>query len=38
MWGLRGALLVTPFAIAAAAGFCFLGKKYIAADMARAEE
>jgi sugar phosphate permease len=36
-WGLRAALLVTPAAIAVAAGFCFLGKKYIAADMARAE-
>jgi len=38
LWGLREALLVTPVAIAIAAGFCFLGKKYIAADMARAEE
>jgi MFS transporter, Spinster family, sphingosine-1-phosphate transporter len=36
-WGLRAALLVTPVAIALAAGFCFLGKRYIAADMARAE-
>ncbi len=36
-WGLRTALLVTPVAIALAAGFCFLGKRYIAADMARAE-
>ncbi len=38
LWGLRSALLVTPVAIALAAGFCFLGKRYIAADMARAEE
>jgi len=37
-WGLRPALLVTPVAIALAAGLCFLGKKYIAADMVRAEE
>lgn len=37
LWGLRAALLVTPAAIALAAGFCFLGKRYIAADMARAE-
>lgn len=37
LWGLRAALLVTPAAIAAAAGFCFLGKRYIAADMTRAE-
>lgn len=37
LWGLRAALLVTPAAIAMAAGFCFLGKKFIAADMARAE-
>lgn len=37
-WGLRGALLVTPAAIAAAAGFCFLGMRYIAEDMAKAEE
>ncbi len=38
LWGLRSALLVTPVAIALAGGFCFLGKSYIAADMARAEE
>ncbi|HEX2769683.1 MAG TPA: hypothetical protein VHN12_10405 [Geobacteraceae bacterium] len=37
LWGLRAALLVTPAAIAAAAGFCFVGKKFIAADMARAK-
>jgi len=37
LWGLRTALLVTPVAIAAAAGFCFLGKRFIAADMGRAE-
>jgi MFS transporter, Spinster family, sphingosine-1-phosphate transporter len=38
MWGLRQALLVTPAAIALAAAFCFLGKRYITEDMARAEE
>ena len=37
LWGLRSALLVTPAAIALAAGFCFLGKRYIAADMEKAE-
>ena len=37
MWGLRNALLVTPAAIAMAACFCFLGKRYIPEDMARAE-
>ena len=37
LWGLRAALLVTPAAIAVAAGFCFLGKRFIGADMARAE-
>jgi MFS transporter, Spinster family, sphingosine-1-phosphate transporter len=37
LWGLRSALLVTPFAIAVAAAFCFLGKRYIAADIERAE-
>jgi MFS transporter, Spinster family, sphingosine-1-phosphate transporter len=37
MWGQRAALLVTPAAIAVAAGFCFMGKRYIAADMERAE-
>jgi MFS family permease len=37
LWGLRSALLVTPAAIALAAGFCFIGRRYIAADMARAE-
>ena len=37
LWGLRAALLVTPAAIAVAAGFCFLGKRFIAADMTRAE-
>jgi MFS family permease len=37
LWGLRSALLVTPAAIAVAAAFCFLGKRYIAADMERAE-
>ena len=36
-WGLRGALLVTPAAIALAAAFCFLCSRFIAADMARAE-
>jgi MFS family permease len=37
MWGLRSALLVTPAAIAAAAGFCFLCTRFIRDDMARAE-
>jgi predicted MFS family arabinose efflux permease len=37
LWGLRTALLVTPAAIALAAGFCFLGRRFIAADMERAE-
>lgn len=37
MWGLRNSLLITPVAIALAAGFCFLGKRYIAGDMERAE-
>jgi MFS transporter, Spinster family, sphingosine-1-phosphate transporter len=37
LWGLRSALLVTPVAITVAAAFCFLGKRYIAADMERAE-
>jgi MFS transporter, Spinster family, sphingosine-1-phosphate transporter len=37
MWGLRNALLLTPAAIALAAWFCFMGKRYIAEDMARAE-
>lgn len=36
-WGLRSSLLVTPAAIAAAAGFCFLCMRFVAADMARAE-
>jgi MFS family permease len=37
LWGLRAALLTTPVAIAAAAGFCFLCTRYIRDDMARAE-
>ena len=37
LWGLRASLLVTPFAIALAGVFCFLGMRNIAADMARAE-
>jgi MFS family permease len=36
-WGLRNALLVTPAAIAVAAGFCFLCTRFIAADMEKAE-
>jgi MFS family permease len=36
-WGLRNALLVTPAAIAVAAGFCFLCMRFIAADMKKAE-
>ncbi len=34
-WGLRGALLTTPLAIALAAIFCFCCTRYIAADMTR---
>lgn len=37
LWGLRTALLTTPVAIAAAAGFCFLCTRYIREDMERAE-
>jgi MFS family permease len=37
LWGLRAALLTTPVAITAAAGFCFLCTRYIRDDMARAE-
>jgi MFS family permease len=37
-WGLRSALLVTPVAIAAAAGFCFLCTRFIREDMERAEQ
>jgi MFS transporter, Spinster family, sphingosine-1-phosphate transporter len=37
-WGLRSALLVTPVAVALAALFCFLCARFIAADMARAED
>ncbi len=37
MWGLRSALLTTPFAIALAALFCFLCTRYIKDDMASAE-
>jgi MFS family permease len=37
LWGLRSALLVTPAAITLAAGFCLLGKRFIAEDTARAE-
>jgi len=37
LWGLRAALLTTPAAIAAAAGFCFLCTRYIRDDMERAE-
>jgi MFS family permease len=36
-WGLQKALLMTPAAVAAAAGFCFLCRKFIAGDSARAE-
>jgi predicted MFS family arabinose efflux permease len=37
-WGLRGALLVTPAAIALAAAFCFFCTRFIAADTAKAED
>lgn len=37
LWGLRAALLTTPAAIAAAAGFCFLCTRFIGEDMERAE-
>jgi len=36
-WGLRGALLITPAAIALAALFCFICSRFVADDMARAE-
>ncbi|KAF0220798.1 MAG: major facilitator [Geobacteraceae bacterium] len=36
-WGLRTALLITPAAIALAAGFCFLCSRFIEADTARIE-
>jgi MFS family permease len=36
-WGLRSALLLTPAAIAIAAGFCFLCTRYIRQDMESAE-
>jgi MFS transporter, Spinster family, sphingosine-1-phosphate transporter len=36
-WGLRSALLLTPAAIAVAAGFCFLCTRYIHQDMESAE-
>jgi len=38
LWGLRTALLTTPAAIAAAAGFCFLCTRYIREDMEKAEQ
>ncbi len=38
LWGLRAALLTTPVAIAAAAGFCFLCTRYIRDDMERADQ
>jgi MFS family permease len=37
-WGLRNALLVTPAAIALAAGFCFLCTRFITADTSRIED
>ena len=37
-WGLRSALLLTPVAIAAAAGFCFLCTRFIRQDMETAEK
>lgn len=36
-WGLRSALLLTPAAIATAAGFCFLCTRFIHKDMESAE-
>ncbi|NMC74164.1 MAG: MFS transporter [Geobacteraceae bacterium] len=36
-WGLRSALLTTPVAIAAAAGFCFLCTRFIRDDTERAD-
>jgi MFS family permease len=36
-WGLRGALLTTPLAIALAAAFCFCCTRYITTDMTRVE-
>jgi MFS family permease len=38
LWGLRAALLTTPIAIAAAAGFCFLCTRHIREDMEQAEQ
>jgi len=32
MWGLRSALLITPFAVLLAAFFCFFGARFIEGD------
>ena len=37
-WGLRSALLITPFAMALAGLLCFLCGRYVIQDMAQAEE
>lgn len=37
-WGLRSALLITPFAMFLAGFFCFVCGRFIAADMMRSEE
>jgi MFS transporter, Spinster family, sphingosine-1-phosphate transporter len=36
-WGLRSALLITPFAMALAGVFCFICGRYVEKDMAQAE-
>lgn len=36
-WGLRNALLITPFAMALAGIFCFICGRFVVQDMARAE-
>ncbi len=37
-WGLRSALLITPFAMALAGLFCFICGRFVAQDMAQAEK
>jgi MFS transporter, Spinster family, sphingosine-1-phosphate transporter len=37
-WGLRSALLITPFAMALAGALCFLCGRFVIEDMAQAEE
>jgi MFS family permease len=36
-WGLRSALLITPFAMALAGLFCFICGRFVEQDMAQAE-